>query len=89
MSVPVLQSYILTLAKTYRPEAMDIASSLNISAFSFGIVLGSFVGGQAINIWGLRSTAIVAAILLAITLGLMLIENVLEKQRQAISVTCK
>lgn len=31
MSVPVLQSYILTLAKTYRPEAMDIASSLNIS----------------------------------------------------------
>lgn len=89
MSVPVLQSYILTLAKNYRPEAMDIASSLNISAFSFGIVLGSFVGGQAINIWGLRSTAIVAAILLAITLGLMLIENVLEKQRQAISVTCK
>lgn len=89
MSVPVLQSYILTLAKTYRPEAMDIASSLNISAFSFGIVLGSFVGGQAINIWGLRSTAIVAAILLAITLGLMLIENVLEKQRQAISVTYK
>lgn len=89
MSVPVLQSYILTLAKTYRPEAMDIASSLNISAFSFGIVLGSFVGGQAINIWGLRSTAIVAAILLAITLGLMLIENVLEKQRQALTATCK
>lgn len=89
MSVPVLQSYILTLAKTYRPEAMDIASSLNISAFSFGIVLGSFVGGQAINIWGLRSTAIVAAILLAVTFGLMLIENVLEKQRQALTVTCK
>lgn len=86
MSVPVLQSYILILAKTYRPDAMDIASSLNISAFSFGIVLGSFVGGQAINVWGLRSTALVAAVLLAITIVLMVVENSLEKQRQQLPV---
>lgn len=89
MSVPVLQSYILILAKNYRPAAMDIASSLNISAFSFGIVLGSFVGGQAINIWGLRSTALVAALLLAITIALMLVENNLENQRQRLAVSQK
>lgn len=82
MSVPVLQSYILILAKNYRPDTMDMASSLNISAFSFGIVLGSFIGGQAINIWGLKSTTVAAALLLAITIVLMLIESNLEKQRQ-------
>ncbi|KRL80307.1 hypothetical protein FC57_GL001522 [Lactobacillus ultunensis DSM 16047] len=84
MSVPVLQSYILILAKSYTPESMDIASSLNISSFSFGIVLGSFVGGQALNIWGLRSTALIAGMLLAITLIMMLIEMNLEKKRQTL-----
>lgn len=82
MSVPVLQAYILTLAKDYRPQSMDIASSLNISAFSFGIVLGSFVGGQVINWWSLRGTAIAAASLLLITELLMFIEAHLENQRR-------
>lgn len=64
---------------------MDIASSLNI-AFSFGIVLVSFVSGQAVNLGGLRSTALVAALLLAVTIVLMLVENRLEIQRQELAV---
>lgn len=82
MSVPVLQSYILILAKSYAPAAMDIASSLNISSFSFGIVLGSFVGGQVINYFGLRNTALAAGILVALALVLMLVVFHLEKKRQ-------
>ena len=89
MSVPVLQSYILTLAKSYTPEAMDIASSLNISSFSFGIVLGSFVGGQVLDVWGLRSTAIAAAILLVITILLMFVESKMEQNRLSMSEVCE
>ena len=81
MSVPVLQSYILSLAKSYQPEAIDMASSLNISSFSWGIVLGSFVGGKVIDLIDLKHTAIAAGLLVTIAIGLTLIEFKLEKKR--------
>lgn len=87
MSVPVLQSYILLLAKSYAPEALDIASSLNISAFNFGIVLGSFIGGQALDLWGLRSTAVAAAVLLAAATALMFVAANLENKRKSLVKT--
>lgn len=82
MSVPILQSYILILAKNYTPKSIDIASSLNISSFSFGIVLGSFVGGQIIDYYGLANTALAAGVLVVLALLLMLIEFKLEKNRK-------
>lgn len=81
MSVPVLQSYILSLAKSYQPEAIDMASSLNISSFSWGIVLGSFVGGKVIDYLDLNHTAIAAGLLVTIAILLTLIEFRFEKER--------
>lgn len=81
MSVPILQSYILSLANSYVPEAIDMASSLNIASFSLGIVLGSFVGGLAINKWGLTSTALVAGIMVVLALLLNIVESSLEAKR--------
>lgn len=85
MSVPVLQSYILSLANSYVPEATDMASSLNISSFSLGIVLGSFVGGLGITYFGLRSTAIIAGIMVFLAILLNTIEISLESKRLALN----
>lgn len=81
MSVPILQSYILSLANSYVPEAIDMASSLNIASFNLGIVLGSFVGGLAITNWGLKSTALVAGIMVVLALLLNIVESSLEAKR--------
>lgn len=81
MSVPILQSYILSLARSYVPEAIDMASSLNITSFNLGIVLGAFVGGKAINIWGLQSTTLAASIMLGLAIVLTLIEIPIENKR--------
>lgn len=81
MSVPILQSYILSLANSYAPEAIDMASSLNIASFSLGIALGSFVGGLAITNWGLKSTALVAGIMVVLALLLNIVESSFEAKR--------
>ncbi len=44
-NVPGLQVYVVKLAERYVPEAVDVASGLNIAAFNIGIALGSVVGG--------------------------------------------
>lgn len=89
MSVPVLQSYILSLATSYVPEAIDMASSLNISSFNLGIVLGSFVGGLGIAYFGLTSTALIASGMVITALVLNVIERNLERSRQVVAAkTC-
>lgn len=81
MSVPILQSYILILAQTYAPKATAIASALNISAFSLGIVLGSYVGGLVITYVGLLQTALAASGLVIIAILLMSVVFQQEKKR--------
>lgn len=46
MNVPGLQLYIVSVAENEVPEAVTMASALNISAFNVGIALGSLLGGQ-------------------------------------------
>lgn len=40
-NVPGLQVYVVSLAEKYTPDAIDVASGLNIAAFNVGIALGS------------------------------------------------
>ncbi|MFD1472699.1 MFS transporter [Companilactobacillus mishanensis] len=47
MNVPGLQLYMLQLAEELTPSEVNLASSLNISAFNIGIIIGSTVGGFA------------------------------------------
>lgn len=47
MNVPGLQLYMLQLAEELTPAEVNLASSLNISAFNVGIIIGSTMGGFA------------------------------------------
>lgn len=60
-AIPPLQSRILMLAERHRPQAMDVASGMNIAAFNAGVVVGSGIGGAAIGSWGLSSLAPIGA----------------------------
>lgn len=80
MSVPVLQSYVLTLAQRYVPSAVDVASSLNIASFNGGIALGAYVGGLTTDMMGLQHTPWVAAIMVLLGVLLTLVTIGLEKK---------
>ena len=43
-NVPGLQVYVVKLAEKFTPNAVDVASGLNIAAFNIGIALGSVLG---------------------------------------------
>ncbi|MEQ1977336.1 MFS transporter [Xenorhabdus sp. SGI240] len=48
-AVPAMQARVISIAKYYVPEAVPIASGLNIAGFNSGIALGSIVGGILIS----------------------------------------
>jgi DHA1 family inner membrane transport protein len=60
-AIPPLQSRILMLAQRHRPQALDVASGMNIAAFNSGVVVGSGIGGAAISAWGLSSLPSIGA----------------------------
>lgn len=66
MNVAPLQTYLLILARREVPHAVDTASSLNISAFNGGIVVGASIGGFITDTIGLIHTPWVAAAMVAI-----------------------
>jgi predicted MFS family arabinose efflux permease len=51
-----LQVYVVQKAEQYTPNAVDVASGLNIAAFNIGIALGSIIGGQTVEhlVWRRR-----------------------------------
>ncbi len=64
--VPILQSFVITLAKYFHFEGLDVASGLNIAAFNLGIAGGSFFGGVVIDYWGLSLTSLASAAIVAL-----------------------
>ncbi|MCC8365923.1 MFS transporter [Xenorhabdus sp. PB61.4] len=48
-AVPAMQARVINIAKNYVPEAIPVASGLNIAGFNSGIALGSVVGGVIIS----------------------------------------
>lgn len=69
-NVPGLQVYVVNLAEKYTPDAVDVASGLNIAAFNLGIALGSWGGGLILSNAGLIHTPWVGAVIVMIALGL-------------------
>ncbi|EFM08560.1 major facilitator superfamily MFS_1 [Paenibacillus curdlanolyticus YK9] len=63
MNVPGLQVYVVMLAKRYAPQAVDVASAVNIAAFNAGIALGAYLGGVVTDSIGLLHTTWVGAIM--------------------------
>ncbi|QJP14088.1 MFS transporter [Starkeya sp. ORNL1] len=80
-NVPGLQLYVVELAKRTRPNAVDVASALNIAAFNLGIALGAWIGGLVVaSQFGLGATPWVGAILVAGALALTLWSGALDRR---------
>ena len=80
-NVPGLQLYVVQLARELRPNAVDVASALNIAAFNLGIAMGAWIGGLVVESrFGLGATPFVAAALVAVALGLTIRSGALDRR---------
>lgn len=61
-NVPGLQVYVVQRAERDAPEAIDVASGLNIAAFNIGIAIGAWVGGVIVTHLGLMGTPWIGAL---------------------------
>ncbi|MBO1897122.1 MULTISPECIES: MFS transporter [unclassified Shewanella] len=82
-NVPGLQVYVVSLAQKYTPDAVDVASGLNIAAFNIGIALGSWGGGLIVANAGLMHTPWVGAVIVVIALALTRFSGSLDKKTNA------
>lgn len=79
-NVPGLQVYVVQIAEKYTPEAVDVASGLNIAAFNIGIAIGSIVGGVIVKDMSLMDTPWIGAIIVLMALGLTWISGRLDQR---------
>ena len=79
-NVPGLQVYVVKLAEKYAPDAVDVASGLNIAAFNVGIALGSWGGGIIVAKAGLMHTPWIGAIVVLVALALTSLSGALDKK---------
>lgn len=82
MSIPALQSYIMLLARRHVPQAVDLASALNIASFNGGIFVGTGLGGLAIDKSGLAATPVVAAAMVAASLILVQVSRWMDRREE-------
>ncbi len=79
-NVPGLQLYVVQLAKRFRPNAVDVASALNIAAFNLGIAVGAWIGGLVATPW-------VGALLVSGALVLTLVSSSLDRRQADLAQT--
>lgn len=79
-NVPGLQVYVVQLAEKYTPNAVDVASGLNIAAFNIGIALGSLIGGLVVEDMSLMDTPWIGALIVALAVILTRISGVLDSR---------
>ena len=78
-NVPGLQVLVVQQAQRFTPNAVDVASGLNIAAFNVGIVLGSITGGAVVSHMTLMDTPWVGSLIVLIALGLTFASERLER----------
>ncbi|HEY7864563.1 MAG TPA: MFS transporter, partial [Psychromonas sp.] len=81
-NVPGLQVYVVTLAEEHTPDAVDVASGLNIAAFNVGIALGAWGGGLIVEQAGLMNTPWIGALVVLFALVLTRISGALDKKAE-------
>lgn len=81
-NVPGLQVYVVKLAEKYTPDAVDVASGLNIAAFNVGIALGSWGGGMIVSEMGLMHTPWIGAVIVIVALALTRMSGRLDKRTE-------
>ncbi|WP_305804229.1 MFS transporter [Stenotrophomonas sp. YIM B06876] len=86
-NVPGLQVYVVKQAQRFAPQAVDVASGLNIAAFNVGIALGAALGGVVVEHLGLRHTPWIGAAVVAAAWGLATLAGYLDRRDLAIPPT--
>lgn len=79
-NVPGLQVYVVQLAEKYTPNAVDVASGLNIAAFNVGIAFGSLIGGLVVEDMSLMDTPWIGALIVAVAIILTRISGALDSR---------
>jgi predicted MFS family arabinose efflux permease len=69
-NVPGLQLYVVRQAQRFAPDAVDVASGLNIAAFNLGIAGGAVIGGLIVEHAGLAHTAWIGSLVVLGAVGL-------------------
>ena len=82
-NVPGLQVYVVKLAEKFTPDAVDVASGLNIAAFNVGIALGSWGGGMIVSELGLMHTPWIGAVIVIVALFLTRMSGRLDKRTES------
>ncbi|WP_408593703.1 MFS transporter [Paracoccus marcusii] len=82
-NVPPLQAYVVQITRQVSPDAVDVASGLNIGAFNLGIALGAAVGGVVVDHMGLIAAPFVGALIVAASIGLIRLSGRLEEPTKA------
>lgn len=83
-AVPALQARVIGLSHEHAPQAPAVAAGLNIAGFNGGIALGSILGGIALEITGLVSTAWVGACVVVLGIVWMLFQMLGVKSKRAV-----
>jgi DHA1 family inner membrane transport protein len=79
-NVPGLQVYVVQRAERDAPQAVDVASGLNIAAFNVGIAIGAWGGGLIVAHLGLMATPWIGALVVIGALGLTTLAGWLDRK---------
>ena len=79
-NVPALQIYVVNQAHRFAPQAVDVASGLNIAAFNIGIAIGALGGGVIVERMGLIHTTWIGAGIVLLALGLTVLAGRLDRR---------
>lgn len=79
-NVPGLQVYVVRRAERDAPDAVDVASGLNIAAFNVGIALGAWGGGLIVTHLGLMATPWIGALVVVGALALTTLAGWLDRR---------
>lgn len=82
-NVPGLQVYVVQQAERYTPEAVDVASGLNIAAFNLGIAGAAWAGGLVVTHLGLVHTGWIGALVVMVAFVLTVWSGRLDRARTA------
>jgi DHA1 family inner membrane transport protein len=79
-NVPGLQVYVVKQAERFTPQAVDVASGLNIAAFNLGIAAAAWAGGLIVTHLGLMHTPWIGALVVLVSLALTHWSGVLDRR---------
>ncbi|WP_077001807.1 MFS transporter [Variovorax sp. KK3] len=79
-NVPGLQVYVVKQAERYTPQAVDVASGLNIAAFNLGIAGAAWAGGLIVTHLGLMHTPWIGAVVVLVSLALTQWSGTLDRR---------